>query len=1223
MTPGSELQKDLRLYLLGQLDDRTAEALEKQFLLQDEIFEELLAAEEELIEDYLAEALTAEDRRALENHFLSTPERLDQLKFGRTFRRYLSGKDQVLAQEVSSSVDLAPADGQPAVPPKTRSVTWWTSVRAFFAQPGRAVAFTAVVLAVGLGIWYLLVRQSPVDEGLLALNSAYREQRPLESRISNFNYAPYVVTRGPGDERIDRNKLSRAELTLLNELETHPNPAVHHALGKVYLAKKDFDKAIEEFNESLKGDPNNAQTYSDLGAAWLEKGKIDRDGKEPGKGLEELGRSLENLNKALGLNSKLLEALFNRALCRQWLRHYQQAEDDWREYLNRDPNSPWANEATQRLREIQGQHEKTSQSKQQLLQDFITAYQAGDDELAWAAISRSRERKGNLIVEELIDEYLSFATTARQEEATVKLRMLRYEAQIEKEKSSDKFTSDLVAFYENATPAQRELSLQARQVAKSANTLYYKVEFEQALTLYSKALQLFNQATNDCEAFFVESWMGYCYLRIPKAKESIKTFERVAKIYEQRSYRSLYAQSLYALSDATLTINEFSKALDYTSRSLKLSEEIADRVNIVRSYGQILSLQLNLGSYREALTSMSAGLESAQSSVYDPTLIWHLYHEAALAYHSQGLNAAAFDCETEAERLADISHNPLLKARSLDRLALLYEQTHDYEKAVELLNQALNEAETISGESSKAVTQVHTTLALGQLHREMGNFPQAIANYDRTLDLSTKLDNLEIYLYQARKGRLLAFISLHDDGAAERELDAVVSLFENYRQKIVEETYRNRFFDAGQNTYDIAVDFEYSRQRNFEKAFKLSEAYRSRSLFELMTNSQAMLGELNGLENERSMKPLDGVGVANKMPDGVQILEYSVLDDKVVMWVVTRNGLQHAETNIKASDLDRKVAEYRDALIPTRADDSGQLNALAKELYADLIAPVEDRGYLNRDRQLCIVPDKALNFLPFAALVSPSSGQYLVQNYTLQIAPSATVFIKSSENAGVRADKHIESLLAVGNPSFDETHFVDLPNLPSAEREAQEVASFYNPATLLVENEATVARVRQALPSANIIHFATHAVLDDRSPLQSKLLLTRGSLSDTETHHATDDYLEASEIYSMKLPATRLVVLSACRTGIERSYRGEGAIGLARPFMAAGVPLVVASLWAVDSAATEKLMVTFHKYRTHDGAPTVEAFRHAQLEMIKSSDKTLREPYVWAAFVPIGGYAKF
>src|SRR6185369_12724752 len=117
----------------------------------------------------------------------------------------------------------------------------------------------------------------------------------------------------PADERIDRNELSRAELTLLNELKKSPNPAVHHALGKVYLAKKDFNRAIAEFNESLKGDPNNAQVYSDLGAAWLEIGKSDRDGKETGKGLEELGRSLEDLNKSLKLDPNLLPALFNRA----------------------------------------------------------------------------------------------------------------------------------------------------------------------------------------------------------------------------------------------------------------------------------------------------------------------------------------------------------------------------------------------------------------------------------------------------------------------------------------------------------------------------------------------------------------------------------------------------------------------------------------------------------------------------------------------------------------------------------------------------------------------------------------------------------------------------------------------------------------------------------------------------------------------------------------------
>src|SRR5207244_12377154 len=153
-------------------------------------------------------------------------------------------------------------------------------------------------------------------------------------------YAPYVTTRGPGNERIDQNQLRLAELTLLEASTKNPTPAVHHALGKVYLTKKQFDDAIKEFEEALKGDTKNAQLYSDLGAAWLEKGRIDLEkaranSKDPsgGTGLEELGRSQENLGKALELNPNLLEAHFNRALCRQYLMLSQQAEEDWHEYL--------------------------------------------------------------------------------------------------------------------------------------------------------------------------------------------------------------------------------------------------------------------------------------------------------------------------------------------------------------------------------------------------------------------------------------------------------------------------------------------------------------------------------------------------------------------------------------------------------------------------------------------------------------------------------------------------------------------------------------------------------------------------------------------------------------------------------------------------------------------------------------------------------------------------
>ena len=107
----------------------------------------------------------------------------------------------------------------------------------------------------------------------------------------------------------------------------------------------------------------------------------------------------------------------------------------------------------------------------------------------------------------------------------------------------------------------------------------------------------------------------------------------------------------------------------------------------------------------------------------------------------------------------------------------------------------------------------------------------------------------------------------------------------------------------------------------------------------------------------------------------------------------------------------------------------------------------------------------------------------------------------------------------------------------------------------------------------------------------------------------------------MTLRRTRLVVLSACGTGVERYYRGEGAIGIARPFIKSGAPLVIASLWRVESEQTAQLMIAFHKHRKTGGLSTAQALRQAQLDMLNSPEPELRNPYAWAAFVPIGGFA--
>jgi CHAT domain-containing protein len=98
--------------------------------------------------------------------------------------------------------------------------------------------------------------------------------------------------------------------------------------------------------------------------------------------------------------------------------------------------------------------------------------------------------------------------------------------------------------------------------------------------------------------------------------------------------------------------------------------------------------------------------------------------------------------------------------------------------------------------------------------------------------------------------------------------------------------------------------------------------------------------------------------------------------------------------------------------------------------------------------------------------------------------------------------------------------------------------------------------------------------------------------------------------------------LSACQTGLDRYYNGEGAIGLARAFLKAGIPLVVASQWPVDSDATADLMVSMYRHRK-SGVSTAEALQDAQVEMLHGPNEANRPPRYWAAFVCVGANAVY
>jgi CHAT domain-containing protein len=168
--------------------------------------------------------------------------------------------------------------------------------------------------------------------------------------------------------------------------------------------------------------------------------------------------------------------------------------------------------------------------------------------------------------------------------------------------------------------------------------------------------------------------------------------------------------------------------------------------------------------------------------------------------------------------------------------------------------------------------------------------------------------------------------------------------------------------------------------------------------------------------------------------------------------------------------------------------------------------------------------------------------------------------------------------------------------------------------------EAVSFRANRALAMSpelgqyRVIHFATHAILDDKQPELSGIVLSLVN----EQGQPQNGYLRLSDIYNLKLPV-ELVVLSACRTGIGQEVRGEGLIGLTRGFMYAGAARVLATLWKVRDDATAELMSHFYWHLLKERTPAASALRKAQLELMQMSDEWSK-PFFWAGFVLQGDW---
>jgi CHAT domain-containing protein len=466
--------------------------------------------------------------------------------------------------------------------------------------------------------------------------------------------------------------------------------------------------------------------------------------------------------------------------------------------------------------------------------------------------------------------------------------------------------------------------------------------------------------------------------------------------------------------------------------------------------------------------------------------------------------------------------------------------------------------------------------------------PDAILQLDRAIDFYSH-GKIRFLLPELYRNRAQAAMTHGDLQQAEEDIRRGIMEYEAIRQQISDEPLRISYFDQARLIFKEMVSFQAFRRQRPDLAFEYEERGRA----------QALLDALGA----RSHLPASEL--QSRLPENVAVIEFSIFPQQTLAWVITRKSFAMVPLALSSKDLTGKVENLRRAL---EAGSERMFSENSQELYSLLFSPLESR--FRGASTLVNVADDCLHGIPFPALRNPLSGRFLIEEKILVSAPSASHYAEALMRARELGPTGNGPALVIGDPVLDTSRFSSFSPLPNARREAEEVASLYPGSVLLLGQEATKEAFLSQAEGAGIVHLAAHARMNAEFPLFSQILLaSRG---------AGDAALYAHELYGRHFPRAALVVLAGCETGSGRASSSEGAESLARPFLAGGVPAVIASLWRVQDGVARQIFIDLHRSLIVSGSPA-QALREAQVAAINSNDPLLRDPANWASFVIIGG----
>jgi CHAT domain-containing protein len=694
----------------------------------------------------------------------------------------------------------------------------------------------------------------------------------------------------------------------------------------------------------------------------------------------------------------------------------------------------------------------------------------------------------------------------------------------------------------------------------------------------------------------------------PDYQAILNALEPLRAEAERRHYQYplalLYLYRGYCLQNAS----QYIEALADCDAALRICQRIGNREGIARASIRRFGILRIVGDKRRAWREAFAVLRDQRHviALTDRQLMLGDTAETVLSLHHPG---TAFRYQDIAVRESQREAGPTTRVSALRGRARIEVQLGRLEAAradLELASR-LAVAAKDGGERRSLQTRLHEVQ--GQLF--LATDPaRAIAEFKTAFDLSNSEESATYragVLLQSATAQLQAGhpLAARDD---QRRAFAVLRSEEAgilaRRGAEDGEQFWTVYFSRFQDAYRSYVERQIADKQPAD-AFEYAERARAAEPLDLIARHDP---------SAVAFRDLGLAGVQARLPEGTVVVEYSVHASATYAWIISRHDFQLLPLKATRADVERwvealQLAEQNHDVLEFRAGLSAPYVALIREP----LQAVRALRHTPTVRRLVFISDEPLHALPFASLHNPETGQYLLE----ETAPIATdgslaLYLYSLDRDRKLPREPSPSILAIGNPAFDETAplLKDYGPLPLAKREARDVAALYPRSEVRTDREPTIADFLARSRDKTVVHIAAHAIANPDEPYRSQLLLAAGD--------GRSGAFAATELLAkLKLDRTRLVVLSACKSAGGLPIGPEGVGPLVRPWLAAGVPAVVGSLWNVNDATAGELFVSFHA-QLKSGKDAATSLQQAQLELLHHANPGLRPALAWGAFQVIG-----